>query len=100
VAMIVVDTLSVTFGGGNENAPEDMGAYVRNILRFRDVTGAAVCVVHHCGKDASRGMRGHSALLGALDAELAVEGSGNDDRILRTGKVRDGDSYTDLFGRP
>jgi hypothetical protein len=42
-------------------------------------------------------MRGHSALLGALDAELAIEGEGGEEKILRTGKVRDGDGNADLF---
>lgn len=97
VVMIVIDTLAVTFGGGNENSPEDMGAYVGNILHIRDETKAAVLVIHHAGKDEARGMRGHSALLGALDAELAIEGANGSDRLLRTGKVRDGDGYSDLF---
>jgi hypothetical protein len=97
IVLIVVDTLAVTFGGGNENAPDDMGAYVRNILRIRTETGAAILIVHHCGKDEARGMRGHTALLGALDAELTIEGANDSQRILRTGKVRDGDGYVDLF---
>jgi hypothetical protein len=97
VVLIVVDTLAVTFGGGNENAPEDMGAYVSNVLAIREKTGAALLVVHHSGKDEAKGMRGHSALLGALDAEMSVEGSPGQERILKTGKVRDGDGHTDLF---
>lgn len=98
VVLIVIDTLAVTFGGGNENSPEDMGQYVTNILNIREATKACVLVVHHAGKDEAKGMRGHSALLGALDAELTIEGkNGEGDRILRTGKVRDGDGYTDLF---
>lgn len=98
VVLIVIDTLATTFGGGNENDSADMGLYVSNLLYIRDQTGAAVLVVHHCGKDEAKGMRGHSALLGVLDAELAVEMTENTDRIMRTGKVRDGDGYTDLFG--
>lgn len=97
VALVVIDTLAVTFGGGNENSPEDMGAYISNVLAIREETGAAVLVVHHCGKNEALGMRGHSALLGALDAEMAVEGVPGQDRILKTGKVRDGDGQTDLF---
>src|SRR5262249_50505616 len=58
-------------------------------------------IVHHCGKDEARGMRGHTALLGALDAEIAIDtaqqGGQAHERILRTGKVRDGDGDTDLF---
>jgi AAA domain len=98
VALIIIDTLSVTFGGGNENGPEDMGLYVTNIKRIVAETGAAVLVVHHAGKDEARGMRGHSALLGALDAELAIEWTpGQPNRFLRTGKVREGEGHADLF---
>ena len=96
VLAIAIDTLAVTFGGGDENGP-DMGRYVANVKWIIQETGAAVFVVHHSGKDEAKGMRGHSALLGALDAELAIEGGGDGPRLLRTGKVRDGDAFTDLF---
>lgn len=97
VALIIIDTLAVTFGGGNENGPEDMGAYVHNIQYIRDQTGAAILIVHHTGKDEARGMRGHSSLLGALDAELSIEGKPGEEKILKTGKVRDGDGQADIF---
>jgi len=101
VALIVVDTLSVTFGGGDENGPEDMGLYVSNIKRIKDSTGAAVLIVHHAGKDESRGMRGHSALLGALDAEFMVEklepAPGWPSRMLKSGKLREGQSNADIL---
>lgn len=102
IALVVIDTLSVTFGGGDENSPEDMGQYVANLKRIKAETGAAVMVVHHAGKDESRGMRGHSALLGALDAELTVERVENPPegwptRILKSGKLREGLSNADLF---
>lgn len=100
IGLIVIDTLAVTFGGGNENAPEDMNEYVKNAKRIKSETGAAVMIVHHCGKDEARGMRGHTSLLGALDAELVVEklndaGDGPN-RILRAGKLREGESGADL----
>lgn len=97
VVLIVVDTLATTFGGGNENAIEDMSLYVANVQRIRQETGAAVAIVHHGGKDEAKGMRGHSALLAAIDAELVVEVTQDGSRILRTGKIRDGDGYADLF---
>ena len=97
VALITLDTLAVTFGGGDENSSVDMGRYVANVKRIIAETGAAVLIVHHTGKDEARGMRGHSALLGALDAELAIEKAEGGERILRTGKVREGESFTDLF---
>jgi hypothetical protein len=74
-----------------------MGAFVSNIQRIVRETGSAVLVIHHCGKSEASGMRGHSALLGALDAELTIEGGVTGERILRTGKVRDGEAGIDLF---
>jgi hypothetical protein len=96
--LVVVDTLSVTFGGGDENSSPDMGAYMSSIQRIRTETEAAVLLLHHCGKDEARGMRGHSSLFGALDAELMIEGESDQPRTLKTGKVREGDAYVTLFG--
>jgi hypothetical protein len=101
IALIVVDTLAVTMGGGDENGPEDMGRYVANIKRIKAETGAAVLIVHHGGKDETRGMRGHSSLVAAIDAELIVElveaAPGQPTRILKSGKLREGVSNADLF---
>jgi KaiC/GvpD/RAD55 family RecA-like ATPase len=101
IALVVIDTLAVTMAGGDENAPEDMGRYVGNVKRIKAETGAAVMIVHHGGKDASRGMRGHSSLIGALDAELVVErieaAPGQPSRIVKAGKLREGISGADLF---
>jgi hypothetical protein len=72
-SLIVVDTLSRSFAGGNENAPDDMGTFVAHCDRVRRETGAAVLVVHHDTKDGGRGGRGHSILQGAADAILKVE---------------------------
>lgn len=72
VKLVVVDTLSRALAGGNENSPEDMGALVLNIDRIRAETGAFVIFVHHSGKDAARGARGHSLLRAAVDTEIEV----------------------------
>ena len=72
VKLIVIDTLSRAMAGGNENAPEDMGALVQNMDRIRQDTGAAVLFVHHSGKDAAKGARGHSLLRAAIDTEIEV----------------------------
>jgi energy-coupling factor transporter ATP-binding protein EcfA2 len=72
VELIVIDTLSRVMAGGNENQPDDMGALVRNLDRLRSETGAAVIVVHHTGKDTSRGARGHSLLRASTDTEIEI----------------------------
>jgi hypothetical protein len=71
--LIIVDTLSRALAGGNENAPEDMGALVRGVDEVRGATGAHVLLVHHSGKDDTRGARGHSLLRAAIDTEIKVE---------------------------
>lgn len=72
VVKITIDTLARAFGGGNENASEDMGAVIANADRIRAATKAHVMAVHHAGKDASKGSRGHSSLKAATDTEIEV----------------------------
>ena len=63
VKMVVIDTLSRAMAGGNENAPDDMGALVTNTDRVRQETGAHVAFVHHSGKDTAPRVRAATACL-------------------------------------
>lgn len=69
--LIVVDTLSRALASGDEDT-ENMGALVMNCDAIRHATGAAVEIVHHSGKDASKGARGSSVLLGAIDTQFEI----------------------------
>jgi hypothetical protein len=89
VGLIVIDTLSRALAGGNENAPDDMGALVREADRVRAETGAHVLFVAHSGKDDAKGIRGHSLYRAALDTEGKVESGENGTIILRITKQRD-----------
>lgn len=71
-ALIVIDTLARSLGAGDENSGTDMSALVASAALLQDRTGAHVMLVHHTGKDAGRGMRGHSALHAALDTEIEL----------------------------
>jgi AAA domain len=71
IALVVVDTLNRAMVG-NENAPEDMGAFVTACASIRDATETHVLVVHHCGKETAKGARGHSSLRAATDVELEI----------------------------
>ena len=64
--------MSRALAGGNENAPDDMGAFVTNIDKIRHALNTHLCIVHHSGKDRARGARGHSLLRAGTDAELEV----------------------------
>lgn len=96
VRLVIIDTLSRAMPGANENAPEDMTAFIANIDTIRERTGAHVAVVHHSGKDTARGGRGHSALKGAADAEILVEKLGTISRatVMKSKDDEDGWSVT------
>lgn len=71
--VVIVDTVARALPGSDENSATDMGAFVDACDRIRHHTGAAVLGVHHSGKDPGRGMRGSSALLGAVDTSIEVK---------------------------
>jgi RecA-family ATPase len=72
VVLIVVDTLSRAMAGSNENSPEDMTAFVGNCDHLRSTTSAHAMIIHHSGKEAAKGSRGHSSLRAATDTEIEV----------------------------
>ena len=89
-AVVVVDTLAQATPGGNENAGEDMGRALAHCKAIHRKTGALVVLVHHSGKDASKGARGWSGIKGALDAEIEVVKLGTA-RVVQVTKQKDGD---------
>ncbi len=89
IGLIVFDTLNRTMGGGDENSPVDMGQYLDAISMITSQINAFTLVVHHSGKNVSKGARGHSSLRAAMDLELEVKANG-DQQILTVTKSRDG----------
>lgn len=88
--LIVIDTLNRAISGGSENDPADMGLLIKNIDAIRAATGAHILVIHHSGKDASKGMRGHSSLLGAADMVMDVKrGEKGQPRTVTVPKAKD-----------
>lgn len=75
-AVVVVDTLAASAPGFDENSGADMSRAIEALSRVARERNGLALVVHHSGKDASRGLRGHSSLLGALDAAICVDRSG------------------------
>lgn len=73
--VVCLDTLNRSFTG-SESDDRDMTAYVRAADSIRDAFGCLVVIVHHCGLEGTR-PRGHSALAGAVDAQLAVKKLGD-----------------------
>jgi hypothetical protein len=87
VVLVVIDTISRSFGSGDENGP-DMVGFVASLDKIRDELGAHVLGVHHTGKDEDRGLRGHYSLTGAPDTIIKV--SADEATGLRVAKVEKG----------
>ena len=90
--VIVIDTLSATTPGGNENSGEDMGRVLSHCKLLHRKTGALVVLIHHSGKDATKGARGWSGLRAAADAEIEVTRNG-DFRAATVTKLKDAGDF-------
>ncbi|MGI4815779.1 MAG: AAA family ATPase [Janthinobacterium lividum] len=69
--IVVIDTLSANFGGGDENGP-DMATAVRQVTMIREEFGCHANCVHHTGKVVGMKERGHSSLGANTDARIEV----------------------------
>lgn len=70
--VIIVDTLSRSIPGVEENSAKDMSQVIENCHALGRATACMVIVIAHAGKDAERGVRGSSTLRAAADFELSV----------------------------
>ena len=99
-ALIVIDTLAAAAAGFDENTSKDMTIVIDNCKRLHRETGAMVLLIHHSGKDESKGARGSNALLGADHVEMCVkQGSEDGVRILENTKMKDGALFPDMAFR-
>ncbi|TDR93515.1 bifunctional DNA primase/polymerase-like protein [Enterovirga rhinocerotis] len=89
VGLVVIDTLSRVLSGRDENSSVEMGALVACMTALQSETKAHVMVIHHTGKDAARGARGHSLLRAAIDTEIEVVSDGPGHGRIQVTKQRD-----------
>ncbi len=88
--VVVLDTLNRAVPGADENDSKSMGQIIAASKQLQLLVGGLVVLVHHTGKDASKGLRGHSSLHAALDAAIEVRRDG-DRREWVIAKSKDGE---------
>jgi len=94
-AHTVFDTVAQVTAGGNENSGEDMGKALKNCQDYNRAVGCSSSLIHHTGKDETRGARGWSGIRAAVDAELEV--TRNDEaRAMKVTKLKDGEEGADF----
>ncbi|MDQ6689072.1 MAG: AAA family ATPase [Gemmatimonadota bacterium] len=93
-ALIVIDTLARNMKG-NENATEDMNAFIAGLDSLRQTTGATVLVVHHTGWTQAERGRGNSSNHCAMDTDIQADRDG--DRVtLQCKKQKDAAHFPKL----
>ena len=89
-SLLFIDTLAQVSAGANENSGEDMGRVLKHCEEIHRATGAMVMLVHHSGKDESKGARGWSGLKGPADVEISILRA-EQDRVAKVSKMKDGE---------
>lgn len=94
-AVVFLDTLNRAAPLADENSSRDMGELLEAAKRLHALTDGLVVLVHHTGKDATRGLRGHSSLFAALDAavEVSRDGDRREWRVAKSKDDSDGKAY-------
>lgn len=78
VRFVVLDTYAMMTQGIEENSSRDTGQIMEALSQIRQATrGGSVMMVHHSGKDSSKGARGSTALLAAVDLSIEIASGGN-----------------------
>jgi hypothetical protein len=86
---IVLDTLARCMGEGDENSARDMGRFANRCATLERHFRCVIVVVHHVGKDPTRGGRGSNALNGAADVTMLVEKTETYSKV-RVEEMKDG----------
>jgi hypothetical protein len=71
--LIVFDTLARCAGIEDENDAGQMNKVMRAIDQIREETGGSILIIHHQGKNRTRGARGSSALEAAVDTVISFD---------------------------
>ena len=87
--VIVIDTLNQASPAADENSSQDMGVIIKHLKLLQEMTSGLVLIIHHTGKNTNQGLRGHSSLKAALDANIEVVGG--DKRSWLLEKSKDGE---------
>lgn len=88
-SVLFIDTLNRAAPTSDENSSRDMGAILEAAKLLQRLTDGLVVLIHHTGKVASKGLRGHSSLFAAMDTALEVSRD-DDSREWKIAKAKDG----------
>jgi hypothetical protein len=88
---VVIDTLSKSMPGLEENSARDMSVVVDRLEQIEAAICCCVLGIHHTGKNKDAGHRGSAVLKDGVDFHLAITEGPNGVRELAVEKMRDGE---------
>ena len=88
-SVVIVDTLNRAAPTSDENSSKEMGEILESCKHLQALIKGLVVLIHHTGKDTSRGARGHSSFFAALDGAIEVERTATQ-RSWSVAKAKDG----------
>jgi hypothetical protein len=94
---VAIDTLNRSLAG-SESDDRDMALYIQAADAIRNAFACAVIIIHHCGHEGTR-PRGHSSLMGAVDAQISVKRDAMDDIIATVEWMKDGPQGDEIVSR-
>lgn len=90
-ALVIVDTLAKNFAGQDENSSTGIAEFHRQLVEA--FPASCILVVHHLGKDKSKGARGSSAIEADADFVFVAELVDSVERVVKLScrKLKDAD---------
>jgi hypothetical protein len=95
--LVVIDTLSRSSAGADENNNTDMAKVLANADLIRQQLHCVVLLVHHEGKDKERGPRGASALTANIETSFLVTPDGSGGTRVESIKAKDASKFKPLY---
>lgn len=96
-ALVIFDTFASLAGGIEENSPSEVGNALGNVRRVCQAGGASSLIVHHFGKDATKGFRGASNFTNDVDFAFMVNRPEGDQKSRKAcmvaHKMKDGEPF-------
>ena len=75
--LIIIDTLNMAIPDIEENSAASMSGVISKAKLIAEKLNSTVLIIHHTGKDETRGMRGSSSLKASMDTIIFVKKDSN-----------------------
>ena len=88
--VVIIDTFNMACPNINENDAALMGGIMKQAKTICNELDCSILIIHHAGKDESRGMRGSSSLKASMDTVIHVKQDASGGCSWNIEKLKDG----------